>query len=575
MNWLTGARSSQRAELGRLAATLGGLGVLLPRVLAPAPSRFIRRSVAAPGGHFIFGPHFALSAGAYFVVLWLDIGDGMASPRLVLDAVAWNDDRPTTLADREYRIAAGESRIVLLTLRFELAAAQSVELRAWSDLPVDGTNLLGVHIHRVNETLLRAEPGIAWAEGKQRTVPTRARRAPEAMVLDGSEHYRTLELWLAFDPASAGDAAFGFRSVHGEVSTIEVLDAAKAAPFALADGRALFHLAFPSQASRRIFGKRTVSAQLDGHTGDFGAATIPALAGVNAAHPTHRVRLRASADPAQATLRLSGWILDDLANPPPVSSPGRSGAPGETFIALNAGETIEFAPSQRAIFVFETGPDRGAVECTWGSRRYGVDLLAASRGLRSLAIPEDLDASAEAAEPHLRDHGAASESRIEIFALGSSNEASSGSEVVVQSVWRNYPFASSALTELDFAGAYEVGPHHAILSQGSAALAAGAMPAVQLVRHDSAGLAAIRYRGRVVAIDLYAACRDSILVLPALAEPILSPETLGSALGGEAVHPALTHLFRRMRPDWLRPQDTTGAGPGSAIADHEEATDGR
>lgn len=217
----------------------------------------------------------------------------------------------------------------------------------------------------------------------------------------------------------------------------------------------------------------------------------------------------------------------------------------------------EFYPSHTGFFLFGTGPDCGIAELEWGPVCCRINLFEPSPGAMVVFVPEDMLQAGSAkgkitlsARRESTWYEAAADT-LDIVALGHKHPASYSTEVALASLWLNYPLERIPLELGGFAGDREKRDDGILLRRGAGRFRAGEMPAVQLVRQNWGGLCAIGYRDRLIVVDLYSPERETILVLPAALDPILSARTQKALPGDGIVHPALAHVFRRMRPSWL------------------------
>jgi hypothetical protein len=216
-------------------------------------------------GHFFFGPRFPLRAGRYLIWFWLRVRCDAWSSRLVFDAVAWKGDSALCLGSHVTALSRGAARTVIYPLWIEVTNLEQVELRAWSDANSGNIRALGVDVHQVGAS--PATPGPARSETFR--LPWRRPRT-EALA---NAHADFVELWLAFGPHRPAAAQIALSKNQELAAIIEIPDPAETAPFALADGRLLLSLRFPTESVAGY--QATVS--MGGRIIDLGCIEIPKL----------------------------------------------------------------------------------------------------------------------------------------------------------------------------------------------------------------------------------------------------------------------------------------------------------
>jgi hypothetical protein len=554
-------------------------------------------------GYVFCGPRADLQPGKYYAYFWLIVPEQVGSPRVVLDAVSWTGDTPRTAGEITYEMAAGSNRLVLLLLQFEQFTSSQVEVRAWSDAAANELVAERIEIRQLAEDQFTTQRELKIASSSRSTAVKRsAARAFEAIVQQQRPGAARGYLCLAFRPA-VGSIHIRTEPRSGSALPIELVSAATAAQFELKDGRRvlLLPLALGGRESfdGRLtisFGRDTIHIDLprDGPHRDFpsrpsDAPTVeepdrtadattrsldhqsPRLERLvhslldkeldrRGLAQKHALRLRATgtADPAAtgSAVRLRLWGSSEQLNSPPIGEWPGTGPQRDGLVEIKPHAVVEFAASHNGFFLFETGEDCGIAEIEWGYVRCQINLFERSRGVTIVFIPHDLRqtdvqkgvVTLTARRDDLPDAAA---DTLAILALGQRNPAAHSTEVAVQNFWTSFPFAPLAYEQINFAGDVDKRDDGIVVLRGIGRFSVGAMPAVQLMRHDWGGLCAIQYRERLITIDLYSQKREQILVIPAAPEPILSAESWASPLGNELVHPALAHVFRRMRPAWL------------------------
>lgn len=560
MKAIAGIFGSRRSDLQALARKIDALGTLLPKVLTLSTHDFDRQTRSEAGGYFLFGPRHELPAGRYFAFFWVEVSEGIASPRLVFDAVSWRGDQATTVGVAVHALSAGRSRTAIFPLHFELSGASVVEFRAWSDMNMRTLRGLAIHVHRFNEERLGPDVPLQIFRPTARSPRWRLHRDFEAIANRDPNATSNFELWLAFR-STAGSAQITVTPKSGPASIIELVGIAKAGQFVMKDGRSLLHLAFPPPTSSPIPRECHITVALNGTRIDLGRIERPHGPPPAVEGPAYELRLRATGTRAieadGTAIRLRNWGIGGTLNQPPIGSWAGVGEQCASFVQLVDQAIAKFATNSSAFFLFQTGPDCGVAELDWGPAHVQIDLFEPSPGLMTVVVPEDLQPGfnrpqvltlAALQERSVRNQ---KEDAVEILALGSKHALSRSTEIVIQCIWRDYPLARGSLEELTLKGNFEKREAENVLWRGTARSPVRGLPAVQLLRHDWGGLGAISYRGRFITFDLYARERESILVLPTLDAPVLSSKTTGPLVEGEVVHPALKHLFARMRPSWL------------------------
>ena len=145
---------------------------------------------------------------------------------------------------------------------------------------------------------------------------------------------------------------------------------------------------------------------------------------------------------------------------------------------------------------------------------------------------------------------------IEISVREGQHAAANQREVTIVEWWLDFPLAPAEPGQVVIDGRFLWDASGLRLRHGFARFTAGRFPALRLGCGPSGGSCTIRHRGRDIELDLHAAEPGFLLVFPALAEPVLRAEPHPMADG--AIHPALDHMFRRLRAPWV---DNAGDRP--------------
>jgi hypothetical protein len=545
-------------------------------------------------GYVFCGPRADLRPGKYYAYFWLIVPEQVGSPRVVLDAVSWTGDTPTTVGEITYEVAGGSNRLVLLLLQFEQFTSSQVEVRMWSDVAANELVTERIEIRQLAEDQLSTQRELKIASSaSSKAVKRSSAHKFEAIVQQQRPGAAAGYLCLAFKPT--------VDSIHirsGSALPIELVSAATAAQFELKDGRRVVFL--PLALGRRepfggqitiSFGRATIHLDLPRDSLDpsegvrsrpSGAPTLEEPDAPRDQHSPqlerlvhslldkelerrglaqkHALRLRATgtADPAAtgSAVRLRLWGSGEQLNSPPIGAWPDTGPQRDGLVEIKPHALVEFAASHNGFFLFETGEDCGIAEIEWGYVRCQINLFERSRGATIVFIPDDLrqtdvQKGVVTLSGRRDDLPGAGADALGIFALGQRNPAAHSTDVAVKNLWTSFPFAPVAYEQIDFAGDVDKRDDAIVVRRGIGRFSVGAMPAVQLMRHDWGGLCVIQYRERLITIDLYSREREPILVIPAAPQPILSAASWASPLGNELVHPALAHVFRRMRPAWL------------------------
>jgi hypothetical protein len=539
--------------LDRIGRELGSLGKFAPLISVLEPRQPERQLRPEGKGYIFCGPRHSLRRGKYFAYFWINVGEDIVSPRLVFDAVSWQDNAAITVGQVTADLTAGPKRITLFVLCFELRSRSLLEVRAWSDENGGELTVGRIEIRRVEEWRLGMQGDLKIAPPMERKWFRRGDPGSfEAILRRGREAEASPELWLAYRPV-VGNAHIHLEPTSSSGSLIELVAAANARQFMLKDGRIAMIVPLPREGRQARDNRITVR---------LNQSLIKLDVLEEESYPiAHLLSLRATGaadvDAAGTAVRLKLCGLGEELNPPPIKSWIGIGEQRQDFIELRKDSVAEFTASDSGFFLFGTGPDCGIAELKWGPFRCHINLFERTPGAVIVFVPEDVaqigaKERAVTLSARQRDDGRqATADAVDIMVLGHKHPASLSTEMSVQNLWANYPLRRLSFDTVDFTGDQARQNDGIVVWRGAGRFWGGEMPAIQLIRHQRGGLCAIAHRERLIIVDLYAIERESILVLPAAPEPILSARPQERLRGAEIVHPALAHLFRRMRPSWL------------------------
>lgn len=371
-------------DLRQLAAQVGALEPLLPRLHRLPPDAFARRGGARQGGIERRSPPLALDRGLYCALFWFAAPPGGAPRPLSLRAVgAEDEDSPILFAHGEQTVTPGPARVALAALRFGLDAPAAVVLHARPKGDPGGESggdsggdreppvLLGLDLHRYREESLPPELTPAPASAAP-APPSRL----DALIVGGRPP-GWLELWLAVPPG-CGDAVVRLAGAEGPpagAAAIEiVLTEAACARFALPDGRSLCPLAFPAPAP--LAGRRRVTIAGGAMAADLGVVDLPAPPARGESGGAAEVVALAACGGEVVVLDL--WPDYPLRRASPAELPAAAwrweadGAPG---MVVGAGG-LRFTAGAMPALRLRRGPAGGRCEIRHRGRVVAIDLRA-------------------------------------------------------------------------------------------------------------------------------------------------------------------------------------------------------
>lgn len=580
MKWFDGLR--RYAELSDILRPHIPLSRFVPLVEDFDPQQ-VQQSVDPDGaGYVCCGMRSRLNAAKYMAFVCIFVDAHVTSPRLVLDAVMWQGNNARTVGEKTFALTENRKRLVLIPLNFELADPGTIEVRVWSDVNAQLFTTKRIGICRTNDVPLERQIAFAAANS-----PVRPVRRPSAKALDvfAAAEIADVVLWLS-NEAMTEDV---FVHPEGEATPflpLQIVGIGAAAPFRLADGRVLLPLpwlwengrdraaalALTAGRTKKIvtlprshaISKNTPPTKTNGAAWNQ-ESTVSDIANVPQAvspatarsselqlGPPASIKVRSTGAADQRAsgnaVRLRLWSLDEALTLGDLNLSDTTGELLDAPVVLTKNSDMDLLPARSAALIFDCGPDCGIAEIQQGKAICHANLFSPFPGAFAVFIPQDLSSNrASIVEAFDADREPSSSASLGVIALGRKNLLSRGVEVGIAALWYDYPVKLLRYTQAKFAGDVDYREDAVVLERGLGSFPAGEVPGIELWKHDWGGICAVAYQGRILIIDLYAPKRERLLLLPSLPDCLLSTQSQRPFEMGDVVHPALKHIFRRMR----------------------------